>query len=117
MKRAPAASVEHAKIAAETGKILIIGTTGISDEQFDAVRKCAQKTVIVAAQNMSVGVNVLFALAEKVAAVLDPSYDVEILEMHHRNKADAPSGTALGLGKAVAKGREVAFNDVKRLFI
>lgn len=64
---------------------------------------------------MSVGVNVLFALAEKVASVLDPSYDAEILEMHHRNKTDAPSGTALGLGKAVAKGREVAFNDVKRM--
>ncbi len=111
----PAASVEHATIATETKKILVIGTTGISDEQFETIKKCAQKTPIIAAPNMSVGVNVLFALAEKVASVLDPSYDAEILEMHHRNKTDAPSGTALGLGKAVAKGREVAFNDVKRM--
>ena len=110
----PAASVEHATIAAETGKILIIGTTGINDGQFEQIRKCAEKTPIVAAPNMSVGVNVLFALAQKVASVLDPSYDIEILDMHHRNKADAPSGTALGLGKAVADGRGVALNAVKR---
>lgn len=110
----PAASVEHAEIAAETGKILVIGTTGIDGEQFGRIKKAAQKTVIVAAPNMSVGVNILFALAEKVASILDPSYDVEIVEMHHRNKVDAPSGTALGLGSAVARGRKAALNDVAR---
>lgn len=111
---APAASVEHAKIAAETGKILIVGTTGLTAEQTDVLKKCAEKTVIVAAPNMSVGVNLLFALVKRAAAVLDPSYDVEIVEMHHRNKADAPSGTALGLGRAAAEGRQVALDDVAR---
>lgn len=111
---APAASVEHAKIAAETGKILIVGTTGLTAEQTDVLKKCAEKTVIVAAPNMSVGVNLLFALVKRAAAVLDPSYDVEIVEMHHRNKADAPSGTALGLGRAAAEGRRVALDDVAR---
>ena len=111
---APAASVEHAKIAAETGKILIVGTTGLTAEQTDVLKKCAEKTVIVASPNMSVGVNLLFALVKRAAAVLDPSYDVEIVEMHHRNKADAPSGTALGLGRAAAEGRRVALDDVAR---
>ena len=111
---APAASVEHAKIAAETGKILIVGTTGLTAEQTDVLKKCAEKTVIVAAPNMSVGVNLLFALVKRAAADLDPSYDVEIVEMHHRNKADAPSGTALGLGRAAAEGRQVALDDVAR---
>ncbi len=111
---APAASVEHAKIAAETGKILIVGTTGLTAEQTDVLKKCAEKTVIVAAPNMSVGVNLLFALVKRAAAVLDSSYDVEIVEMHHRNKADAPSGTALGLGRAAAEGRRVALDDVAR---
>lgn len=111
---APAASVEHAKIAAETGKILIVGTTGLTAEQTDVLKKCAEKTVIVAAPNMSVGVNLLFALVKRAAAVLDPSYDIEIVEMHHRNKADAPSGTALGLGRAAAEGRQVALDDVAR---
>lgn len=111
---APAASVEHAKIAAETGKILIVGTTGLNAEQTDVLKKCAEKTVIVAAPNMSVGVNLLFALVKRAAAVLDPSYDIEIVEMHHRSKADAPSGTALGLGRAAAEGRQVALDDVAR---
>lgn len=111
---APTATVEHAQIAAETGKILIVGTTGLSAEQMEILKKCAEKTVIVAAPNMSVGVNLLFALVKRAAAVLDPSYDIEIVEMHHRNKADAPSGTALGLGRAAAEGRQVALNDVAR---
>ena len=80
----------------------------------EILKKCAEKTVIVAAPNMSVGVNLLFALVKRAAAVLDPSYDIEIVEMHHRNKADAPSGTALGLGRAAAEGRQVALNDVAR---
>ncbi|MCK5296055.1 MAG: 4-hydroxy-tetrahydrodipicolinate reductase, partial [Alphaproteobacteria bacterium] len=64
------------------------------------------------APNMSIGVNLLFTLVEKIARTLDDSYDIEILEMHHRNKVDAPSGTALGLGKAAAKGRGVELDDV-----
>ena len=111
---APAASVEHAKIAAETGKILIVGTTGLSADQMELLKKCAEKTVIVAAPNMSVGVNLLFALVKQAAAVLDPSYDIEIVEMHHRNKADAPSGTALGLGNAAAEGRQIELKSAAR---
>lgn len=102
---APAASVENAKAAAESGKVLVIGTTGLTETQRAEVAKCAEKAPIVLAPNMSVGVNLLQALVEKVAAVLDPNYDIEIVEMHHRNKVDAPSGTALALGKAAAKGR------------
>lgn len=111
---APAATIEHAKIAAETGKILIVGTTGLSADQMEILKKCAEKTVIVAAPNMSVGVNLLFALVKQAAAVLDPSYDIEIVEMHHRNKADAPSGTALGLGHAAAEGRQIELKDRAR---
>lgn len=107
----PAASLEHAAIAADTGKILIIGTTGLNDEHMAEIKKYAGKTVIVAAPNMSVGVNLLFALVEKAAAVLNETYDAEIVEMHHRNKVDAPSGTALGLGRAVAAGRKVNLNE------
>ena len=111
---APAATIEHAKIAAETGKILVTGTTGLTAEQMDFLKKCAEKTVIIASPNMSVGVNLLFSLVKKAAAILDPSYDIEIVEMHHRNKADAPSGTALGLGKAAAEGRQTTLNDTAR---
>lgn len=111
---APAATVEHAKIAAETGKILVVGTTGLSADQMEILKKCAEKTVIVAAPNMSIGVNLLFALVKQAAAVLDPSYDIEIVEMHHRNKADAPSGTALGLGNAVAEGRQIELKNAAR---
>lgn len=73
-----------------------------------------RKTVIVAAPNMSIGVNLLFALVKQAAAVLDPSYDIEIVEMHHRNKADAPSGTALGLGNAAAEGRQIELKSAAR---
>jgi len=111
---APAATVEHAKIAAETGKILVVGTTGLSADQMEILKKCAEKTVIVAAPNMSIGVNLLFALVKQAAAVLDPSYDIEIVEMHHRNKADAPSGTALGLGNAAAEGRQIELKNAAR---
>ena len=103
---APAATIEHAKIAAET--------TGLSADQMEILKKCAEKTVIVAAPNMSIGVNLLFALVKQAAAVLDPSYDIEIVEMHHRNKADAPSGTALGLGNAAAEGRQIELKSAAR---
>ena len=109
----PATSVENALLAAETGKILIIGTTGLTAEQTAVLAKAGQKTRLVFSSNMSVGVNLLLALVEKAAAVLN-GYDAEIVEMHHRNKADAPSGTALSLGKAVAAGRNAAFDEKAR---
>lgn len=104
---APEASVAHAALAAKTGTALVIGTTGLTPAHLDAIRAAAARAVIVQSANTSVCVNVLLGIAKKVAAILDPSYDIEIVEMHHRHKVDAPSGTALALGRAVAAGRNV----------
>lgn len=103
----PRATVEHAAIAAARGIALVIGTTGFSAEEEKAIAVAAEDVPIVKAGNMSLGVNLLVALVEKVARALDPSWDVEILEMHHRHKIDAPSGTALMLGHAAAAGRGI----------
>lgn len=110
----PAATKVHAELAGSLGKALIIGTTGLGDEVRATIAAAAKKTAIVQAPNMSVGVNVLLALTEKLAATLGTDYDIDILEMHHRHKVDAPSGTALGLGEAAARGRKVALKDVAR---
>ena len=109
---APAATVQHAGFAAETGTVLIVGTTGLSDEDEAALRAAGDRTPVVYAPNFSVGVNLLMALTERAAAILGDDYDLEIVEMHHRRKVDAPSGTALGLGRAAAKGRGVALEQV-----
>lgn len=110
----PAATKAHAEFAAAAGKALIIGTTGLGDDVNGVIAAAAKKAVIVQAPNFSVGVNVLLALTEKLAGTLGADYDIDILEMHHRHKVDAPSGTALGLGAAAAKGRKVALKDVAR---
>ncbi|MBL8662395.1 MAG: 4-hydroxy-tetrahydrodipicolinate reductase [Candidatus Odyssella sp.] len=109
---APKATAAHAALAAARGKALVIGTTGIDGAEAAAIREAGRKAPIVWAPNMSAGVVLMFALAERVAKALGPDYDIEILEMHHRHKVDAPSGTALGLGEAAAKGRGVALADV-----
>jgi 4-hydroxy-tetrahydrodipicolinate reductase len=109
---APKATLAHAKIAAQHNKILIIGTTGMTAEQQLEVAESAQKARIVMAPNFSLGVNLAMAIVERAAAVLDDSYDIEIVEMHHRHKVDAPSGTALGLGRAAARGRDVQLDKV-----
>ena len=93
---------------------MVIGTTGLNPEQTKAVHDCAKKTPILWAANMSMGINILMALVEKTASMLDPAYDIEVLEMHHRHKIDAPSGTALALGRAAAAGRQVRLEDVWR---
>lgn len=98
--------------AVKAKKPLVIGTTALSDDDKQALHAAAKNIPIVFAANMSVGVNLLLGLVEKVAATLDESYDIEILEMHHRHKADAPSGTALALGEAAAKGRDVSLAKV-----
>ena len=108
---APEASVENARLAAEYGKILVIGTTGLSEGQKKQVEEASLKTKILMSPNMSVGMNVLFSLVEKAAVLLDDSYDIEILEMHHRFKKDAPSGTALELGRRAAAGRGVRLEE------
>ena len=104
----PAASVRHAGIAAGAGLVHVIGTTGFSLEEEAKIAAFAKRTAIVKAGNMSLGVNLLVALTKKIAAALDEDFDIEILEMHHKHKVDAPSGTALMLGRAAAEGRGVA---------
>jgi len=103
----PAASVAHARLAAAAGKGLVIGTTGFGAQDERALAEAAARAPIVKAPNMSLAVNLLMALTERVAATLGPDYDIEIFEIHHRHKIDAPSGTALGLGHAAARGRGV----------
>ncbi len=110
----PEATVEHARLAAQAGAAIIVGTTGIDDAQGEELVRAARHVPVVWAPNMSVGVTLLLALTEQVAQVLDGSFDIEILEMHHRNKVDAPSGTALGLGRAAAAGRNAVLDDVKQ---
>lgn len=108
----PAGSVAFAQKAAEAGIIHIIGTTGLTDDDMAAIQKSAQKTTIVQAGNMSLGVNLLVQLTKQVAAALDEDFDIEVIEAHHNQKVDAPSGTALMLGQAAADGRGVTLNDV-----
>jgi 4-hydroxy-tetrahydrodipicolinate reductase len=103
----PAASLAHAELAAALGKALVIGTTGLDKEQAAALEEAAERTPIVWAPNMSLGVNLLLGLVEQVAARLGDDFDIEIVEMHHRHKVDAPSGTALALGRAAAAGRAI----------
>jgi 4-hydroxy-tetrahydrodipicolinate reductase len=110
----PEATLEHARLAAQAGAAIVIGTTGISDEQGEELARAARHVPVVWAPNMSVGVTLLLALTEQVARVLDDSFDIEILEMHHRHKVDSPSGTALGLGHAAAAGRNSELRDVKQ---
>lgn len=90
---------------------LILGTTGHTPEQRSAIEAAAHHIPLVMSSNFSLGVNLLFKLAEQTARALDADYDIEIYEAHHRNKKDAPSGTALSLGESVAKGRGVALKD------
>jgi 4-hydroxy-tetrahydrodipicolinate reductase len=107
----PKASIEFARLAASSGTVDIIGTTGFDAEGLAAIAEAAMRTPIVKAGNMSLGLNLLQALTRQVAAALGNDYDIEIVEMHHRMKVDAPSGTALMLGEAAADGREIALED------
>ena len=107
----PETSLHHAEIAASTGKALVIGTTGLTPAESAAIAAAAKAAPIVWAPNMSLGVNLLLGLVEQAARALGPDYDIEILEMHHRLKKDAPSGTALGLGQAAARGRGISLEE------
>ena len=110
---APAATVEFAGLAAQARAVHVIGTTGLSDDDLKAINLASHHAVIVRAGNMSLGVNLLVKLTEKVAAALDADFDIEVIEAHHNQKVDAPSGTALMLGEAAAAGREVNLVDVR----
>ena len=112
---APDVSVRHADLAAQAGAAIVIGTTGMGPAHMESLQRAARHAPVVFAPNMSVGVNLLMALVEQVARTLDESYDIEIVEMHHRHKVDAPSGTALGLGRAAAAGRGVDLEAAGRL--
>ena len=103
----PAATVAIAALAAKAGKVHVIGTTGLSGGDEAKIAEAAKRAVIVKSGNMSLGVNLLAALTKRVAKTLDASFDIEILEMHHNQKVDAPSGTALLLGRAAAEGRDI----------
>ncbi len=102
---APEATVEAAGLAAQARAVHVIGTTGFSDDQIAALAPAARHAVQVRAGNMSLGVNLAVGLTRQVAAALGEDFDVEVVEMHHRHKVDAPSGTALMLGAAAAEGR------------
>jgi len=108
----PAASVDFAGLAANARIVHVLGTTGLAPEDEAKVGAAARHAVIVRSGNMSLGVNLLAALTRKVAEALDADFDIEILEMHHRHKVDAPSGTALMLGKAAAEGRGAGLDAV-----
>ncbi|GIX30936.1 MAG: 4-hydroxy-tetrahydrodipicolinate reductase [Porticoccaceae bacterium] len=108
----PAAAAAHARLCAERGLRLVLGTTGLDPAEQAAVDEAAARTAICQAANFSTGVNLCLRLAEIAARILGLEVDVEIWEAHHRHKVDAPSGTALALGEAVARGRGQALSEV-----
>ncbi|SOB95088.1 4-hydroxy-tetrahydrodipicolinate reductase [Rhodobacter maris] len=105
---APAATLEFAKLAAQARAVHVIGTTGFEPEQIAALEPASRHSVQIRAGNMSLGVNLLTKLVQTVAQALDADWDIEVVEAHHNRKVDAPSGTALMLGKAAAEGRGIA---------
>jgi 4-hydroxy-tetrahydrodipicolinate reductase len=110
----PAATDIHSGLAAKSGTAHVIVTTGVDPDQCAAIARAAQRVPIVMASNMSLGVNLLEQVVEEVSRILDTDWDIEIVEIHHRQKVDAPSGTALMLGEAAARGRGVPLRRVAR---
>lgn len=107
----PHTTLQFARIAASRNLVHVVGTTGLEPADFAALHDASATARIVQSGNMSLGVNLLAGLVRKVARTLDADFDIEILEMHHRMKVDAPSGTALLFGEAAAEGRAVALDD------
>ena len=107
-----AAVPEHITKAAADGVVYVLGTTGLTDEEQQAVDAAAKKIPVVQSGNFSLGVNLLLGLVRKAAEILGETYDCEVVEMHHRHKKDAPSGTALMLAKEAAGGRGQDFDEV-----
>ena len=108
---APAATLEFADYAAQKGIVHVIGTTGCSSEDDEKIEAAARDAVVIKSGNMSLGVNLLAVLVRQAAKALDADFDLEVLEMHHKHKVDAPSGTALLLGQAAAEGRGIELDD------
>ena len=111
----PEATARHVGLAARAGTAHVIGTTGFGAAHEAAIAEAGGSVPVVVAPNMSLAVNILFALTRQVASLLDDRFDIEIVEMHHKHKVDAPSGTALGLGRAAAAGRGVDLDAVSRM--
>jgi 4-hydroxy-tetrahydrodipicolinate reductase len=107
----PGATIANVAIAAQRGLVHVIGTTGLSASDDAVIKSVTSRAVVVQSGNMSLGVNLLAALVKRVAQSLDDGFDIEILEMHHKAKIDAPSGTAFLLGEAAAKGRGIALDQ------
>src|SRR5216110_3583036 len=107
----PGATIANVAIAAERGLVHVIGTTGLSVSDDAVIKSVTSRAIVVKSANMSLGVNLLAALVKRVAHSLDDGFDIEILEMHHRAKVDAPSGTALLLGQAAAAGRKIKLDE------
>ncbi len=108
----PESTLSNVRMAAENEKAMVIGTTGFSNEDMEEIKKLSVRIPIMLAPNMSLGVNILFKLVEDVAKILKEEYDIEIVEMHHRFKKDAPSGTAMKLAEYAAKGLKENLEDV-----
>lgn len=109
----PQATVDFSALAAQARIVHVIGTTGMNEPQLAKIASAAHHAPIIRAGNMSLGVNLLVKLTKLVAEALDDDFDIEIIEAHHNQKVDAPSGTALMLGEAAAEGRSVNLKDVK----
>ena len=110
---APEATVAFAALAAQARIVHVVGTTGLEPEHLAKLEAASRHAAIIRSGNMSLGVNLLAAMVRKVAATLGTDWDIEIVEMHHRMKVDAPSGTAVMLGEAAAKGREVDLAEAR----
>ena len=108
----PVATLEFARLAAQARMVHVIGTTGMNEDEIARLEPAARHATIIRAGNMSLGVNLLVQLTRQVAAALDEDYDIEVIEAHHNQKVDAPSGTALMLGEAAADGRGVSLGAV-----
>ncbi len=106
----PEASLAHARFVAARGMRMVIGTTGHTTEQLHELKRALHACPVVMAANFSVGVNLMLQLVRQAAHVLGVEYDAEVFEAHHRHKVDAPSGTALAIGRAIASGRGLDFD-------
>ncbi|HOR42316.1 MAG TPA: 4-hydroxy-tetrahydrodipicolinate reductase [Atribacterota bacterium] len=108
----PEATLNHLATCEEYGKAMVVGTTGLNAGQIDQIKKASESIPIVFSPNMALGVNLLFELVKKAASVLDESYDVEIMETHHRYKKDAPSGTAKKIAEIIARERKINLEEM-----
>lgn len=111
----PTLSLEAAEIAAAQKKTFISGTTGFTNKEFQTLEKYSKDTPILWSSNMSIGINLLNILISQTCNILDDNFDTEILEMHHKFKKDAPSGTAITLGKTIANAKNLDFDKVAKL--